>query len=125
MILGIGADCVEVEQMRLALERGGKRLRQRVFTASELRYCTGRRREAEHLAARFAAKEACFKALGTGWGRQAGWKDVEVVRGGKGPPTLRLTGRAASTARRLGVHSSHLSLSHTSRAAMAVVILER
>lgn len=124
MILGLGADWVDVAQMERALERGGTRLRKRVFTEPELRYCSGRRREIEHLAARFAAKEACFKALGTGWGRQAGWKDVEVVRRRSGPPGVRLSGRAGRTARKLGVNRVHLSLSHTSQGALAVVVLE-
>lgn len=124
MIVGVGADWVEVEEMRRALERGGERLRRRVFTEAERRYCEGRRREAEHLAARFAAKEALFKALGTGWGREAGWTDVEVVRPRQGPPELRLSGRAADTARRLGVSRLHLTLSHTPRGALAVVVAE-
>lgn len=124
MILGVGADWVEVEEMRRALERGGERLRRRVFTRSERKYCEGRRREAEHLAARFAAKEALFKALGTGWGREAGWTDVEVVRARQGPPRLRLSGRAADSARKRGVRRLHLSLSHTPRGALAVVVAE-
>lgn len=124
MILGIGADWVEVEQIESALARGGTRLRRRVFTEAELSYCSGRRREVEHLAVRFAAKEACFKALGTGWGRQAGWKDIEVIRQRRGPPRLRLSGRAQRTARRLGVAHVYVTLSHTSRGALAVVVLE-
>jgi holo-[acyl-carrier protein] synthase len=125
VILGLGADWVDVEDLQRALERGGDRLRRRIFTAAERRYCEGRRREMEHLAARFAAKEALFKALGTGWGSEAGWTDVEVVRARQGPPRLRLRGRAAATARRQGVARLHLTLSHTPRGALAVVVAER
>jgi holo-[acyl-carrier protein] synthase len=124
MILGLGADWVETEEMRRALERGGERLRRRVFTGAERRYCEGRRREVEHLAARFAAKEALFKALGTGWGKEAGWTDVEVQRPRQGPPVLRLSGRAEEAARRRGVQKVHLTLSHTARGALAVVVVE-
>jgi holo-[acyl-carrier protein] synthase len=124
MILGIGADWVEVDEMRRALKRGGERLRRRVFSEAERRYCEGRRREMEHLAVRFAAKEALFKALGTGWGAQAGWAEVEVRRGRSGAPSLCLTGKAAATARRLGIRRLHVSLSHSSRGALAVVVAE-
>jgi holo-[acyl-carrier protein] synthase len=125
VILGLGADWVEIDELQRALERGGERLRRRVFTAAERRYCEGRRREVEHLAARFAAKEALFKALGTGWGAEAGWTDVEVVRSREGAPRLRLRGRAAAAARRRGVARLHLSLSHTPRGALAVVVAEK
>jgi len=117
----IGVDLVEVARVRRLVEELG--VVDRLFTPLEQEYC---RRFAEpwtHWAARFAAKEAAAKALGCGIGAQAGWTDIETVRGGDGPPHLRLHGAAAERATRLGVGRFALSLSHTSTHAIAFVVL--
>ncbi|HEU4401533.1 MAG TPA: holo-ACP synthase [Candidatus Polarisedimenticolia bacterium] len=121
MILGVGFDLCDVNKLRRALARPG--FRERVFDPIEVRSCDRRARREEHYAARFAAKEACLKALGTGWGDGVGFRDV-AVSGAGGPPSLRLSGGAARRARSLGVTRSHLTLSHSGDYAAAVVVLE-
>ncbi len=125
-ILGVGLDLVDVARMKGELAREGGGLRDRVFLPDEIAYCEGKGRPAVHFAARFAAKEAYFKALGTGW-RGAGptWSEVEVVRDDLGAPALRLHGAAAEAAEERGVRTTHLSLTHTAEVAAAVVVLER
>jgi holo-[acyl-carrier protein] synthase len=127
-ILGTGVDVAEVARVRAALEdpTTGARFRDRVFTAEEQRYCE-RRGVGRHqsYAARFAAKEATMKALGHGWGRHAGWLDIEVVRETDGRPNVRLHGKAAATAAAAGVARVHVALTHTAEIAVAQVVLER
>lgn len=123
MIVGIGIDIVSVQRMEGAIARGQERLLDRLFTPSERSDVAGAA-TGERLAARFAAKEATFKALGTGWSGGIAWRDVEVVREPSGRTLLRITGRAAEFASRLGVTRSHLSFSHQGGMAAAVVILE-
>lgn len=115
---------VEVGRIRAAVERFGDRFLTRVFTPEEVRYCTSKVNSAERLAARFAAKEAGMKAVGTGLRHGVTWHDLEVVRQPGGRPELRLTGKAAEFASRLGGKRMHLSLSHTAEQAVAFVILE-
>jgi holo-[acyl-carrier protein] synthase len=122
MIVGIGIDLVDVGRFRAALRRHGERLERRVFTGAEIVDCSGRADRATALAARFAAKEACIKALGAGEG--AGLREVEVVRAPSGAPSLRLHGRAAAAARRARVGRAHVSLTHEASVAAAVVVLE-
>jgi holo-[acyl-carrier protein] synthase len=124
MIVGTGVDITEVVRIRAAVERFGERFLNRVFTPEEVRYCTSRPNTAERLAARFAAKEAGMKAVGTGWRHGVSWRDLEVVRQPGGRPTLRLSGKLAEFAARLGCRHTHLSLSHTAEQAIAFVILE-
>jgi holo-[acyl-carrier protein] synthase len=124
MILGTGVDITEVPRIQQALDRYGERFLKRVFTAEEIRYCTGKPNAAERLAARFAAKEAGMKALGTGLRGGITWKDVEVVRLPGQRPQLQFHSRAAEVARALGCNRTHLSLSHTGEQAIAHVILE-
>lgn len=126
MIVGIGVDLAEVGRIRDALERPatGERFRERVFTAGEQAYCERRRRKYESYAARFAAKEATMKALGRGWGNEVRWTEIEVVREGSGRPTIRLHGRTAAYAEKLGVRRLFLALTHTAETAMAEVIAE-
>src|SRR5262245_45711293 len=103
MIFGTGIDLIEVERVQRALERplNGARFRQRVFTADEVAYCESRgRARFQSYAARFAAKEAAMKALGTGWNRNVGWQDIEVVRPRGSRPTIKLRGKAAEFASR-------------------------
>ena len=127
MIAGIGVDACEIARVGRALDgRAGARFRARVFTAGEQRYCDARGRgRLESYAARFAAKEAAMKALGTGWGRGIGFLDVEVVREGEAPPQLVLHGEAARTARRRRIGCWHLTLTHTRTTAIAWVLCER
>ena len=125
MIVAIGTDAIEVERVQRAVDhpRWGERFRQRVFTAGEIAYCTRRRRNAESFAARFAAKEAVMKALGTGFGRGVWWRDIEVVRN-SGRPTIVLHGGALQHAATIGATRWHLSLTHTAGHAMAHVVAE-
>ena len=125
MILAIGVDLVEVERIRRAVDhpQWGERFRRRVFTAGEIAYCMKRARYAESFAARFAAKEAVMKALGTGYGSGVAWRDIDVVRS-SGRPTLTLSGGAAQRAAAIGIARWHLSLTHTALHALAQVIAE-
>ena len=124
MIVGTGVDIVEVERVAAAIGRFGARFLKRVFTAAEIRYCDSKKNRAERYAARFAAKEAAFKALGTGWNQGVAWREVEVGHAPGGRPTLSFTGTSAKHAKRLGATHASLSLSHTKEQAIAQVILE-
>ena len=123
MILGLGIDLVETERLARALDRT-QGFEARVFTEGESADCAGRGDRVQALAARFAAKEACLKALGTGWAQGLGFRQVEVVRAAGGPPRLQLHGAAAERAASLGVTRIHVSLSHQPGSAAAVVVLE-
>ena len=125
MIVGIGLDLVSVQRMRAFHQRRGDRGLDRVFTPAELDYCLGHADPIPSLAARFAAKEAFFKALGTGWGLGGALAEVEVRRAGSGDPGLALSGRAAETFDASGAQHVHVTLTHTADTAAAVVILER
>jgi holo-[acyl-carrier protein] synthase len=124
MIVGTGVDITEVGRIEAAVKRFGRRFLNRVFTPAEVSYCTGKPNAAERLAARFAAKEAGMKAIGTGLRGGVTWQDVEVVRLPGQRPVLQFHGRAAEFAARLGCKRTHLSLSHTKEQAIAYVILE-
>ncbi len=124
MIVGTGIDIIEVPRVAAAIERFGERFLQRIFTAAEIRYCESKANRVERYAARFAAKEAALKAIGTGWRRGVAWREVEVGREPSGRPTIRYHGRAAEFAAQLGVKRASLSLSHTVEQAIAQVILE-
>jgi holo-[acyl-carrier protein] synthase len=124
MIVGTGIDIAEVPRIRRAIERFGERFLQRIFTSGEIRYCNAKANRVERYAARFAAKEAAMKALGTGWNHGVRWRDCEVVRRPGGRPTMSFHGKAAEVAVRLGVKHSALSLTHTAEQAIAQVILE-
>ncbi|HEY0080891.1 MAG TPA: holo-ACP synthase [Pyrinomonadaceae bacterium] len=125
MIISIGIDIVEVERVRRTIERT-PRFVERVFTQAERAYCDSRGTvAAQHYAARFAAKEATLKALGTGWSGGVAWHDVEVVAEETGAPALTLRSRALELFKQRGATHSHLSISHTSEHAIAQVVLER
>jgi len=127
-IAGTGIDTIEVERVERALEREltGARFRARVFTDAEVAYCESRgRARYQSYAARFAAKEAVMKALGTGWNRHVGWREIEVVRQRGGPPAIKLSGKADQYARRRQIAKFHLSITHTAANAIAHVIAER
>jgi len=124
MIIGTGVDLAEVDRIREACERYGDRFLQRVFTPAEIAYASRKANKYERFAARFAAKEAGMKAIGTGWRGGVRWQDFEVVNEPSGRPTLRFHGVARQVAERLGVKSVQLSLTHTGALALAHVILE-
>lgn len=124
MIVGIGVDLVQIGRMARLLERWGDRLAGRLFTPAERDYAALQREPARHLAARFAAKEATLKALGTGMGYGLGWKEMEVIRDDRGRPTLRCTGRVAGLIAQRGARRIFLSLTHEADLALAQVVLE-
>jgi holo-[acyl-carrier protein] synthase len=124
MIVGLGIDIAEPARVRAAVERYGQRFLKRIFTENEIAYCERKRNKYERYAARFAAKEAAFKALGIGWRRGVRWVEVEVANLPSGQPTLRLSGRAQEFAERLGVRHVSLSLTHTEQFTLAQVIFE-
>jgi holo-[acyl-carrier protein] synthase len=124
MILGVGNDILDVARVRRQIRSDGPDIREQIFTPGEIRYCEGKRYPARHYAARFAAKEAFFKALGTGQRDDLSWRDVEVRSDPAGKPEIVLSGEALRTAERRGVVQALLSLSHTASLAMASVILE-
>lgn len=124
MIVGTGIDLVEVPRVAATIARFGERFLRRVFTEAEIGYCRPKPNAAERFAARFAAKEAALKAIGTGWRQGVAWKEVEVAREPGGRPTIHFHGRAAEHAARLGMKRAALSLTHTAEHAMAQVILE-
>ncbi len=124
MIVGTGVDITEVARIHHAVERFGERFLKRVFTPDEVRYCLSRPNADERLAARFAAKEAGMKAIGTGLRLGVTWQDVEVIRQLGGRPGLQFHGKAAEFAAALGCQRTNLSLSHTKDQAIAFVILE-
>jgi holo-[acyl-carrier protein] synthase len=120
VIVGLGLDLVEVRRVAGMLARHGPRFLDRCFAPGE----AVRPGDAEHLAGLLAAKEAAFKALGSGWGGGVGWRDPVVERSDTGAPRLVLAGNAAARAAALGVRTVHLSITHTRGVAVAVVILE-
>ncbi len=124
MVLGLGTDLIETRRVQESIDRFGERFLQRIFTAGEIAYCTRKKNSAESFAARFAAKEAGAKALGTGISRGVTWKEFEVKREASGRPSLHLTGRAEELAQAMGVRRVQLSLTHSRELAMAVVVAE-
>ncbi|MDQ3322011.1 MAG: holo-ACP synthase [Acidobacteriota bacterium] len=125
MIVSIGIDIVEVYRIREIVART-PRFVERVFTKGERAYCeTKGLAAAQSFAARFAAKEACLKALRTGWRGRITWHDIEVVSGENGVPSLEIGGEAKRILENFGVNLVHLSMSHTTDHAIAQVIFER
>lgn len=124
MLVGTGIDIVEIERIAQSIDRFGDRFLEKIFTAEEIAFCRRRRNFAESFAARFAAKEAGAKALGTGIQYGVTWKELEVRRRPGHRPTLHFAGRALEIADRLGVTHVSLSLTHTAALAMASVQLE-
>ena len=124
MVIGLGTDLIEIERIERSVARFGERFLERVFTPGEIVYCHAKKGSAESFAARFAAKEAGAKALGTGISRGVGWKDFEVRRLPGQRPELHLTGRALEIAEALGIRRLSLSLTHSRAMSMAVVVAE-
>lgn len=121
-VVAHGIDAVEVDRIADLLARQGDRFRERCFTELERSYAAANANEAEHVAARFAAKEAAMKCLGTGWAQGVAWTDFGVERQPSGKPTLVVSGRAAEISRELGISGWLVSLTHTRRTAHASVI---
>ena len=124
MIVGTGIDIAEVPRIAESIKRFGDRFVTRIFTEGEIRYCDSKANRIERYAARFAAKEAAMKALGTGWNHGVSWRDVEVSRPPGSRPTIVFHRKAAEFAEKLGAKHVALSLTHTKDFAMAQVILE-
>lgn len=123
-VRGIGVDVVQVERMKGALERFRERMERRLFTEEELAYCRSFSDPLPHLAARFAAKEAASKALGTGMSQGVGWRELEVIQPGGRQPRLEFHGRAREIFEALGCTAAHVSLTHDGGVAIATVVLE-
>jgi holo-[acyl-carrier protein] synthase len=123
-VRGIGVDVVKVERLVQSLERFGHRMEARLFTEGELEYCKRHKDPLPHLAARFAAKEAAFKAIGTGLTQGVGWKQAEVIQPGGRQPRLEFHGAALERFLELGGRSTHLSLTHDGGLAVACVVIE-
>jgi holo-[acyl-carrier protein] synthase len=125
MVIGIGTDLMEIVRIEESIKRYGERFLERVFTPGEIAYCRMKKmNSAESFAARFAAKEAGAKALGTGIARGVSWQEIEVRRKPGERPTLHWSGRAAERAQAMGVTRTALSLTHSRSVAMAVVVVE-
>lgn len=118
-VFGIGVDVVEIDRIGELLERYDGRFAEKVFTADEVAYCESQRDPRPHYAARFAAKEAVAKALGTGIGKDLNWTDMEVVRDEMGAPSLRLSGAGRAFAEAHGISEVKISLTHARHYAAA------
>ena len=123
-VLGIGVDLVECARIQRSIDRFGDRFLHRIFTDGEIDYSMSMKFPARHLAARFAAKEAVSKAFGTGIGKAMGWRDIDIQKKPSGEPFLVFFGPAQELAKKRGVTSALVTLSHTERHAMASVVLE-
>ena len=121
-VLGLGVDIVEIGRFAASMQRSGQAFLDRLFLPAEQAYCSPHREPARCYAARFAAKEAVSKALGTGIGAELGWRDIEICRKASGEPFVVLSGAGAETARRLGVSQVLLSMSHSEHYAVANAI---
>jgi holo-[acyl-carrier protein] synthase len=124
LVIGLGTDLIEIARIERSVERFGDAFLRRVYTPGEIAYCQRKKNAAESLAARFAAKEAGAKALGTGISRGVSWREFEVRRNRGERPELHLSGRAAEIAAGLGVRRISLSLSHSRTMSIAVVVAE-
>jgi len=124
MVKGVGIDIVDIERVAKALESHGGRMRNRIFTAEEQAYCDARHTPPLHYAARFAAKEAFSKAVGTGLTTGLGWKDMWIRNLRSGEPVMEVSERGREAMGRRGAARVHVSLSHTATSAAAVVVIE-
>ncbi len=125
MIVGVGVDHVETKRMQEILLKWAEKVEGRVFTEDEIAYSKSKGKAHLHLAARFSAKEAFFKALGKGLSEGMKWTDVSVQTEKSGKPSIDLSGRAKEIAASMDVDNIHLSMTHTEKCAIAVVVLEK
>lgn len=123
MIVGIGCDIIEVDRIKRAISRNDH-FASKLFTPAEIAYCSSKADPAQSYAARFAAKEAVMKALGTGWDGKVNWLDIEVLNDDNGKPYLGLKGGAKDLADKMGITNMQLSLSHEKGYALGYVIME-
>lgn len=123
MIIGIGTDIISVSRISKAMQNN-ERMAERLFTPSEIAYCEAKSSKWQSYAARFAAKEAVMKALGTGWDGEVNWKDIEIVNDANGNPDILLSGGAKKKADEMGLNHAHISLTHEKEYAIAFAILE-
>lgn len=124
MIIGIGTDIIEVERIRKHIEAGFG-FREKVFTEKEITYCEARTNKAQNYAARFSAKEAFLKAVGTGLRQGLAFTDIEVVNDELGKPEMVLYGQALELTNRMGITNLQISMTHLRDWVNAIVILER
>src|SRR3954465_4450990 len=120
ILLGLGADIIEVERIRGVIERHGQRFLERILTDEEKAYCSSMGAPHKHIAARFAAKEAVSKCFTTGIGKELGWKSLSVYHGPRHEPLARLDAQGEALLKQVGATHVHLTLSHTETYAMAV-----
>lgn len=125
MIFGIGIDLIEIDRIRRICDKWGGRFTSRIFTKKELDYCNSKKNCYQSLAGRFAAKEAMFKALGTGWNLGMRWKEIGVINNKLGKPSIVLSGEVANFADKLGIKKALVSLSHTKNLVVAQVVLTK
>lgn len=124
MIFGLGIDILEVSRMEKQILNESEGFVKRVFTEVEISYCEQKRNRSQHYAARFASKEAFFKAIGTGWRHGLTWQDIEIFNDALGKPGILLRGKAKTFIEENQIKNIHLSISHSKEIAVAVVILE-
>jgi holo-[acyl-carrier protein] synthase len=124
LIYGTGTDIIEVSRIQKAMERNIG-FRDKIFTPDEIKYCEEKKNKYQHYAARFSAKEALLKAMGTGWRLGIRFADIEVYHDEFGKPLIRLTGKAKEHAIQEGLKKIHVSLSHLKELATAIVIIEK
>ncbi|MCI0493176.1 MAG: holo-ACP synthase [Planctomycetes bacterium] len=123
-ILGIGTDIVECLRIAQMIERHGELFITRVYTDDEIHYCSARKAATQHFAGRWAAKEAVLKALGTGWRRGIGWRDIEICNDRSGAPSIILRGGARDVMEQAGIQKIHITISHCRSHAVATAIAE-
>jgi holo-[acyl-carrier protein] synthase len=124
MIIGTGVDIVEVARIKKSLEKYNPRFEEKIFTAEEILYCRAKAEPSIHFAARFAAKEAVMKCLGTGMDQEISFKDIEVTKLKTGKPLIILSGKGRKIASQLEIKTIHISLSHDRNYAIAQAIAE-
>jgi holo-[acyl-carrier protein] synthase len=124
-VIAHGIDMVDCARLQVMIDKHGQRFLDRVFTPLEQKYCAARKRRVEHLAGRFAAKEALLKVLGTGWRGGISWTDIEIRNDPSGKPTVRLAGKCRKVADKLGISSIQISISHISTHAIASAIASK
>lgn len=124
VIIGLGLDIAEIDRIEAAIARHGAPILERLYTPREVAYCESHKNKFERYAARFAAKEAAMKALGTGWRRGVRWRDIEVANAPSGKPSLFFSGVTREIADKLGVKTVSLSITHSGNLALAQVIFE-
>jgi len=124
LVFGIGTDIIEIARVDEKMRRTGG-LKTRVFTPREIAYCEAKAKSAQHYAARFAAKEAFLKAIGTGWRGGYRFVDIEILNNEQGKPELVLQGKVKDFCEENGISGLHVTLSHIKDLAKAVVVLEK